>query len=357
MKKYSDEISQSICTLSGVGVKTKSLLSEIGIKSLFDLLSMPPIDLIDKKEIDNINNACNGDMVVVSGEIIKAVKTRGFRPNYILTIQSVSGIFQIRFIHKIIVFMNLQKGMNIRVSGTAIVKGKRLEFIHPEVEKIKDNMPLANIIPKYSLRGRVSQSKIRKLVRQAFSIFSRNYEFTCLDDYFNQEFKSMSLLKALKKLHFPNGTYEDAMNEYILAKQRVAFEEIYLHKHEFLKTVEKFNKKKSFELMINKESMDIFYSSLPFSLTSGQISAINKISNSIRDKRPSKVLIQGDVGCGKTIVAIIACYQALKNNHQCLVLVPTEVLCSQHFKTFTEHLGNYGMVEMISGKNTKYPSL
>ena len=133
MKKYSYEISQSICTLSGVGVKTKSLLSEIGIKSLFDLLSMPPIDLIDKKEIDNINNACNGDMVVVSGEIIKAVKTRGFRPNYILTIQSVSGIFQIRFIHKIIVFMNLQKGMNIRVSGTAIVKGKRLEFIHPEV--------------------------------------------------------------------------------------------------------------------------------------------------------------------------------------------------------------------------------
>ena len=353
MKKYSDEISQSICTLSGVGVKTKSLLSEIGIKSLFDLLSMPPIDLIDKKEIDNINNACNGDMVVVSGEIIKAVKTRGFRPNYILTIQSVSGIFQIRFIHKIIVFMNLQKGMNIRVSGTAIVKGKRLEFIHPEVEKIKDNMPLANIIPKYSLRGRVSQSKIRKLVRQAFSIFSRNYKFTCLDDYFNQEFKSMSLLKALKKLHFPNGTYEDAMDEYVLAKQRVAFEEIYLHKHEFLKTVEKFNKKKSFELMINKESMDIFYSSLPFSLTSGQISAINKISNSIRDKRPSKVLIQGDVGCGKTIVAIIACYQALKNNHQCLVLVPTEVLCSQHFKTFTEYLGNYGMVEMISGKNTK----
>ena len=264
MKKYSDEISQSICTLSGVGVKTKSLLSEIGIKSLFDLLSMPPIDLIDKKEIDNINNACNGDMVVVSGEIIKAVKTRGFRPNYILTIQSVSGIFQIRFIHKIIVFMNLQKGMNIRVSGTAIVKGKRLEFIHPEVEKIKDNMPLANIIPKYSLRGRVSQSKIRKLVRQAFSIFSRNYKFTCLDDYFNQEFKSMSLLKALKKLHFPNGTYEDAMDEYVLAKQRVAFEEIYLHKHEFLKTVEKFNKKKSFELMINKESMDIFYSSLPF---------------------------------------------------------------------------------------------
>jgi ATP-dependent DNA helicase RecG len=353
MEKYSDEISQSISTLNGVGVKTKSLLSEIGIESLFDLLSIPPIDLIDKKEIANINDAYNGEMVVVSGEVIKAVKTRGFRPHYILTIQSASGIFYVRFIHKIIVFMNLKKGINLRVSGVAIVKGKRLELIHPEVEMIKDSVPLANIVPKYSLRGKVSQSKIRKLVRQAFSIFSRNYQFTCLDDYFNQEFKSMSLLKALKKLHFPEGTYEEAMDGYILAKQRVAFEEIYLHKHEFLKTVEKFNKKRSFEITINRESMDIFFSSLPFSLTTGQLSAINKINKSISNERASKVLIQGDVGCGKTIVAIIACYHALKNNHQCLVLVPTEVLCSQHFKTFTEYLSSYGTVEMISGKNTK----
>ena len=221
--------------------------------------------------------------------------------------------------------MNLQKGMSIRVSGTAILKGKKLEFIHPEVEVFKDSSPLANIIPKYSLRGRVSQSKIRKLIRQAFSTFSKNYEFTCLDDYFNEEFNSMSLLKALKKLHFPDGNYSDAINQYILARQRLAFEEIYLHKHEFLKTIAKYNAKPSFELKINKESMNSFYLSLPFQLTDGQLSAIDRISISIKDKVPSKVLIQGDVGCGKTLVAIIACYQALSNNHQCLVLVPTAV--------------------------------
>ena len=353
MQKYSDEISQSIGSLKGVGEKTKSLLSEIGISSLFDLLSYPPIDLIDKTEIDNIDDVNNGDSVVISGEIIKAIKTRGYKPNYILTIQSVSGIFYIRFIHKIIVFMNLQKGMSIRVSGTAILKGKKLEFIHPEVEVFKDSSSLANIIPKYSLRGRVSQSKIRKLIRQAFSTFSKNYEFTCLDDYFNEEFNSMSLLKALKKLHFPDGNYSDAINEYILARQRLAFEEIYLHKHEFLKTIVKYNTKPSFELKINKESMNSFYLSLPFQLTDGQLAAIDRISISIKDKAPSKVLIQGDVGCGKTLVAIMACYQALSNNHQCLVLVPTEVLCSQHFITFTEYLGKYGKIEMVSGKCTK----
>ena len=74
MRKYSDEISQSIGSLKGVGEKTKSLLSEIGITSLFDLLSHPPIDLIDKTEIDNIDDINNGDSVVISGEIINAIK-------------------------------------------------------------------------------------------------------------------------------------------------------------------------------------------------------------------------------------------------------------------------------------------
>ena len=138
----------------------------------------------------------------------------------------------------------------------------------------------------------------------------------------------MSLLKAIKKLHFPDGNFSNAMNEYILAKQRLAFEEIYLHKHEFLKTIAKYNTKASFELKINDESTSDFYSSLPFQLTDGQLSAIDRICTSIKDKAPSKVLIQGDVGCGKTLVAIMACYHALSNNHQCLVLVPTEVLLS-----------------------------
>ena len=108
MDKYSDELSQDISLLKGVGSKTKSLLSEVGIDSLFDLLSTVPIDLINKVEASN-NNFEDGDYVVVSGEIIKTVKTRSARPNYILTVSSKIGIFTVRFIHKIIIFMNLQR--------------------------------------------------------------------------------------------------------------------------------------------------------------------------------------------------------------------------------------------------------
>ena len=90
---------------------------------------------------------------------------------------------------------------------------------------------------------------------------------------------------------------------------------------------------------------------LPF-LTSGQDSALERIYQSMESNSASRVLIQGDVGCGKTIVALIACLNTIKNGFQCLVLVPTEVLCNQHFNTFSLYLSRYGKISMISGSQT-----
>ncbi len=353
MKKYSDCISQSIISLNGVGIKTKQLFSEIGVETLFDLLSMIPIDLVDKSETLDMNNVEDGESVVISGEIIKTTRTSGIRPNYILTIQSTSGVLTVRFIHKIIVFMNLQKGMRIRVTGNIIKKSNKFELIHPEIEIVKENIKLKDVMPKYSARGKISQSKIRNLVRQAFFIFSKEYSFTPLDKYFNDQFNSMSLLKAIKKLHFPEGNYLNACKEYNAARQRLVLEEIYLHKHEFLETISKYNQRESFLLSVDSDILLNFYSSLPFELTNGQNEAVTDIKKYFNVSKPSKVLIQGDVGSGKTIVAIIASFHAILNGHQCLVLVPTEILCNQHFQTFSKYLNTYGEVEMVSGKTSE----
>ena len=352
MKSYSDCFTQSIASLSGVGAKTKELFTQIGIETLFDLLSLIPTDLIDKSETLNINDINSGDFVVITGEIIKTFRTNGYRPNYILTLKADTGLVSVRFIHKIIIFMNLKKGMRIRVTGNAIKKSNKLELIHPEIEIKRQDTQLMDIMPKYSTRGKISQSKMRKFIRQAFSIFSREYKFTFLDKYFNEKFKSMSLLKAMKKLHYPEGEYDYAYKEYVEARQRLVLEEIYLHKHEFLETMSKYNHKESFELSLDEKIATKFISSLPFELTTGQNNAILNIQESFETSSPSKVLIQGDVGCGKTIVAIIACFYAINRGHQSLVLVPTEVLCNQHFHTFSNYLNNFGKIEMLSGKTS-----
>ena len=352
MQKESDELSQSILELNGVGKKTAELFEQLNIKSVFDLLSTIPSSFSDKTEIESIDDVSDGDTVVVSGEIVKAVRTKGFRPNFIITVKGDSGSFTVRFIHKIIIFMNLQIGMKIRVDGRALKKRNTIEFIHPEIEIIEKNNKLCNIVPRYSTKGRITQSKIRKLILQAFKKTSKNYKYTLLDNYFNDNFNSMSLLKAFKKLHFPEGDYNDAISEYTSAKKRLVYEEIYLNKHEFLKNLSSYEKKQTFKISTDKNSVSDFIASLPFSLTLGQDSALDSISRSMESNSASRVLIQGDVGCGKTIVALIACLNTIKNGFQCLVLVPTEVLCNQHFKTFSMYLSKHGKISMITGNQT-----
>ena len=211
---------------------------------------------------------------------------------------------------------------------------------------------MQSIIPTYSLRGVISQQKIRKLIVQAFKILSNNYKISALDDYFNEKFSCMSILKAFKKLHFPQGSYDDAFEEYQKAKKRLIFEEVYLYKHEFLESLLKYDKKQSFGITIESKFTEHFIERLPFTLTDGQRNALDRVFDSLQSTQPSRVLIQGDVGCGKTIVAVIACMNVVRNGYQCLVLVPTEVLCNQHYKTFTSLFSDIGKVVMLSGKDS-----
>ena len=357
MHKKLDDLSMSVGSLSGVGPKTLSLLKQIGINSLFDLLSHIPKEFCDKSETGPLESINHGDRVVASGQIIKSIRTKGIKPNYIITVKGKLGVFTVRFIHKIIIFMNLQPGTNVRVDGKVKMKKGNIEFIHPEIETFVDSNPLQSIIPTYSLRGMISQKKMRKLILQAFKIFSPNYEFTTLDDYFNRNFNCMSMLKAFKKIHFPEGSMEQAFEEYNSAKKRLIFEEVYLYKHEFLENLSKYEGKKSFNISIKEGHTENFIKNLPFKLTDGQRKALDKVFDSLKSNQPSRVLIQGDVGCGKTIVAVIACLNVVRDRHQCLVLVPTEVLCNQHFKTFSNLLGELGKVAKLSGKHTSSEKL
>ena len=147
-------------------------------------------------------------------------------------------------------------------------------------------------------------------------------------------------------------SYDDAFEEYQRAKKRLIFEEVYLYKHEFLESLLKYDKKQSFGITIESKFTENFIERLPFILTNGQRNAIDRVFDSLQSTRPSRVLIQGDVGCGKTIVAVIACLNVVKNGYQCLVLVPTEVLCNQHFKTFTSLFSDIGRIVMLSGNDS-----
>ena len=175
MQSKSDELSQSVSSLKGIGPKTRDLFHELGIYSIFDLLTTIPNSLSDKRELESISKINDGDNAVLSGEIINTSRTKGYKANYILTVRSDTGIFNVRFIHKIVVFLNLQVGMSIRIEGKAIKKSTKLEFIHPEIEIIQTNKSLANILPKYSTKGKISQQGSFEELKQISGYFSQTY--------------------------------------------------------------------------------------------------------------------------------------------------------------------------------------
>ena len=115
MRSKSDELSQNVSSLKGIGPKTRDLFNQLGIYSIFDLLTTIPNSLSDKREAELLSQIDDGDNAVLSGEIINTSRTKGYKPNYILTVRSDTGIFNVRFIHKIVVFLNLQVGMSIRI--------------------------------------------------------------------------------------------------------------------------------------------------------------------------------------------------------------------------------------------------
>ncbi len=351
-EKCSDEFSHSTLSLTGIGPKTHQELSQIGIHSLFDLLLTLPKEFIDKSVLTPLSEIKSGDKAVVIGTIIKSVRTKSVRPNYIITLQTGSEKFVVRFIHKIIIFKNLVSGVKVRVTGTANIRSGIIEFIHPEIEVIKDQMVLDDVIPRYSTKGTIGQQKFRKIIKDAFQIVSRNYKLSILDKYFHDTFNSMSYLMALKKIHFPTNDYEVACIEYKKAYERIIFEEFYLNKHEILQTIKKTNKKESYSLKIDTMSFENFLRKLPFSLTAGQAKAIENIHELLTHSSPTKTLIQGDVGCGKTLIAVLSCLQFIRNNLQCIILVPTEILCHQHYVVFDRYLGEHGFVEKLSAKSS-----
>ena len=102
MHKKPDDLSMSVGSLNGVGPKTLTLLEQININSLFDLLSNIPKEFCDKSETLSLEDIKNGDRTVISGEIVNATRTKGLKPNYIITVKGRIGYFKVRFIHKII---------------------------------------------------------------------------------------------------------------------------------------------------------------------------------------------------------------------------------------------------------------
>ena len=353
-------LSDPIISISGLGQKTSDRLNQLGIHTLEHLLFHLPSRYQDKTTITSLSSASVEDEILIEVTIdrIEVIPARQRQLLCYLSDNQNQRVL-LRFFH----FTQYQKqalirGETIQCFGEIKIGRQGLEMHHPEYRIIsQDQKPLleSTLTPVYPLCAGVSQNKMKQWVNNALDVLKASV----IDDYFEKITQSTmpSLKDSLFLLHHPNKNEDLSKIEAFthISQQRLIIEELAAHQLSLLKIKEARKSKKSKTFSIKNALSNKLLSSLEFDLTSAQSRCISQINEDLSTYEPMHRLLQGDVGSGKTIVAVFALLQAAENNFQTAVMAPTEILARQHLQNFSNYLTPLGIqIAFLSGsQNTQ----
>jgi len=324
------ELSDSIQWIKGVGPKKAELLSVLNVSTIRDILYLPPRKYLDRSEIKLIKDIRVSDEVTVEGKVV-SVNSRRSRKGKLLCDVSVydgSGIIVGRWFNQSWVRDRFNTGDHLFFSGR-VEFYRGLYILNPDYEFLTEEetelIHTGRIIPVYPLTKDIGQRFMRRTVNYVLQDFLDKIEEPMPSDMF-KKYDLISLDKALYNLHFPE-------NKSLLSKARgrLAFDELfYLQLFLALKRQKARERKGiSFEIKSNLEKE--FLSALPFDLTPSQKKVLSEIEQDMSESYPMNRLLQGDVGSGKTVVAVAAMLISVSNRFNVAFMVPTEVLAYQHY--------------------------
>ena len=214
-------------------------------------------------------------------------------------------------------------------------KSTKKVMIHPEIELIEDEINLEKIVPYYNTRRQISQNKIRKLIRFVLDYLHVKNSEDIFDQSILETLGIPNHLDALENCHFPSAsTYSTAVSEFEKSRRRFILEEIISKNIRMDEIKNKIKRKQSYKFEFDINKITSFINSLSFKLTKSQYKAIDLICNNFIEGQASTRLIQGDVGCGKTIVSAVSAYATYMSGFQTSFLAPTELLVDQHYNYF-----------------------
>jgi ATP-dependent DNA helicase RecG len=322
-----------------IGKVYQKRLQKLGIKTLKDLFYHFPHRYDDFSNLKKISQVKIGEEVAIQGKI-KAISARTSpKKRIILTeaiIQDESGILKAVWFNQPFIEKNLKVGDNISFAGEVKSKGGEIFLSNPTYEKIKEGRLLhtLGLVPIYPETKGLSSRWLRNILNLLFEKYLSQFEEFLPREILKSE-GFPEIKKAIFDIHFPK-TKEDAKK----AKDRFAFEEIFLIQLVLQKQRLKLERRLAPKILPYPEEIQIFKKSLPFELTEDQKKALREIFADLQKTSPMSRLLEGEVGSGKTIVAIFASYIVVKNGYQVAVMAPTGILAEQHFSEFKKRLKN-----------------
>jgi ATP-dependent DNA helicase RecG len=338
-----------LCNLPKMGPKSLDALKSAGIVSLSDFLYNIPRTYLDQTRVTPIGNLHEGDRVVVIGKIIRAGIIRGRSSRFVATLADGTGELTLTFFQGA-QYHSKRLSIDSRWVATGVVGDYRgMQMTHPDMQPIdEDEQFNGQILPVYPMtetmvKARITQKSLRNWYNVIFHFPALSLSGICpreLTDYLHYA----PVLENLRILHQPKDF--DSIRK---AKRELKVLELLPFCLRMIKRREN-QKIRGHERQIDLGQVMLAKSRLPFSLTDGQEKALNRIIDGLNGKQQFHALLQGDVGCGKTVVAMLAMLAVCGAGEQCALMVPTDILARQHFKQMKPFFEAAGMrVQLLVG--------
>jgi ATP-dependent DNA helicase RecG len=335
---------QSIRFIKGVGEARARLFTKLGIRTVNDAINYFPREYEDRTKVKKIIEVMDGEECGVSARLVAEIVETRPRKNLLVTkalVTDGTAFLSLTWFNQNYIKNSLQKDVEYIFFGKVKRTGIRIEMNSPVIEKAdQSGKTTGRILPVYPLTKGLTQAHVRNLTENALNIIRDKLEEILPEDM-RIKHRLSQVKFSYEEIHFPKSFSN--MEE---ARRRLVFEELLLLQLTLIRSKGLSSEQKG----ISFQPID----KLTFSLTNAQKRVFEEILADMESDRRMNRLIQGDVGSGKTIVAVMALYLAAKNGYQSAFMVPTEILAEQHYRSVSSLFESLGInVRLLTGSTKK----
>ncbi len=337
-------LQDSITKLPGIGAERQKAFHRLGVDTIGDLLYYFPRGYEDRSTFIELSQIQEEKTVCVRATVFCAVKKNYARNGMVMcrtTVADDSGTMDVIWFNNPYVVNQLKVGKTYCFYGPVSTRLTGWQMHNPVFEPEGKQEITGGIVPIYPLTARLSQKQVLSAVKHALK---QETVSEYLPESIRNDYHLCEINYAIQTAHCPPDFH--ALE---LAKKRLAFEEIFFFQFRLLYMKRQAQDKKAPKMQATKYAKE-FLKVLPFTLTGAQRRAMLEVCADLESGHAMNRLVQGDVGCGKTVVAAAAVYAAVKNGYQAALMAPTEILAHQHYESFQQFFaGQDIVVECLTG--------
>ena len=324
------DLNKDVKYIKGVGPARVELLNKLGIFTLKDLITYYPRTYEDRNKPKYICECEEGEEALIEAIVCSSITNVRLKGKTMqrLIVRDETGSAIITWFNQTYLKSKFKVGDKYKFFGKVSKKGGKVMFNSPVFDVEEKTQNTGRIIPIYPLTYNLSQNNLRKMIEAAMEEVYGKLQET-LPQYLLKEYNLENINDATKNIHFP-----DEFKDFKIARNRLVFEELLSVQLALLELKNSYmNEEQGIKFSKQVKISEVIHT-LPFKLTKAQLRVLEEIDNNMESEKSMNRLLQGDVGSGKTVIAMCAAYKAVKSGYQAAIMAPTAILATQHLENF-----------------------